>query len=355
MGRAAWGAGRATRRMELPVESDLGVLEQRRARCRYRGSQVEWLGEFWEDGWSERARRTPYSEDRVCEWSGQGSPSPAHGLPMRPASAPEAVGLESLGRSRRAERTNDPRAPHRGGSLRLKTLGRAPRSPPAHACALRSSLSPPPRPAPPRGAPPPGPSTLIGWLRGRVRQAGQWEHGALRGTCAPAQAGLVRAGRAPRRGARGEGTRGRGGARGGAQAGRRADWPTPRCEAVNGGAAGPRLQNKGQAARGAAAAVGCLAPCRGANGRNASRAAPAPPESRARTDRGSGRMDAAGWGADRRAAVSTGGPGDCCAGGYFVATRGSCDCGQGPEAPVGRLGRRAGRERAAPVDVFDLI
>lgn len=221
---------------------------------------------------------------------------------------------------------------------------------------LRTAIlfEPAPGPAPPRRVPPPGPSTLIGWLRGRARQAGQWERGAPRGTCAPAQPGRVRAGPAPGRGARGEGTRERGGARGGARAGGRADWPTPRSEAVNGGAAGPRLQNKGQAARGAAAG-GCLAPCGGANGRSASRAAPAPPESRARANRGPGRMGAAGRGADRRAAVSTGGPGHCCAGGYFVATRGSCDSGRGPEAPVGRQGRRAGRERAAPVDVFVLI
>lgn len=34
MGRAAWGARTASRRMGLPVGSDLGVLEQKRARYR---------------------------------------------------------------------------------------------------------------------------------------------------------------------------------------------------------------------------------------------------------------------------------------------------------------------------------
>nr|XP_025713096.1 uncharacterized protein LOC112812512 [Callorhinus ursinus] len=228
----------------------------------------ERLGEFGEDGRSGRARRTPYSGDRVCEWSGQGNPSPAHGRPMRPASAPEAVGLASLGRSRRAERTSDPRVPHGGGSLRAKTAG-------SEAALGRPTNGSAARPA--ARAPPPSPAE-----------------------CEPA---------------------------------------------VNGGAAGPRLQNKGQAARGAAAG-GCLAPCRGANGRSASRAAPAPPESRARADRGPGRMGAAGRGADRRAAVSTGGPGHCCAGGYFVATRGSCDCGRGRRHLLGV--RAGGRGASGP-------
>lgn len=146
----------------------------------------------------------------------------------------------------------------------------------------------------------------------------------------------------------------RGGEWGGARAARRADWSALRSEAVNGGAAVPWLQNKGQAARGAAAG-GCLAPCGGANGRSASRALPGPPKSLSRADRAPGWMGAAGRGADRGAAVSTGGPRHCCAGGYFVATRGACGCGRGPEAPVGRLGGWAGRERAAPVDVFLLI
>lgn len=79
----------------------------------------------------------------------------------------------------------------------------------------------------------------------------------------------------------------------------------PRAQAVNGGAAGPRLQNKGLAARGAAAvaaAGACRVPCRwSANGRNASRAVRG-------ARRGRGRMGAAGWGSERRAAVSTGGP-----------------------------------------------
>lgn len=155
---------------------------------------------------------------------------------------------------------------------------------------------------------------------------------------------------APGLGARRAGARGQGGAR----ELQRSDWPVLRSEAVNGGAAVPWLQNKGQAAR-RAAAGGCLAPCRSANGRSASRAVPAPPESRTRAGRGPGRMGAAGRGADRGAAVSTGGPRHCYAGGYFVATRRACGCGRGPEPPVGRLGRWAGRERAAPVDVFLLI
>lgn len=62
------------------------------------------------------------------------------------------------------------------------------------------------------------------------------------------------------------------------------DWPARRSEAVYGGWAGPPLQNKGQAARGAAAGR-CLAPGWGANGQNASRTTPGPPESRARADR----------------------------------------------------------------------
>lgn len=155
------------------------------------------------------------------------------------------------------------------------------------------------------------------------------------------------------RSAPGGGARARRGA-GGARAVLNADWPALRSEAVNGGAAGPRLQNKGLAARGAAAG-GCLAPCGGDNGRSASRVAPGALENRARADRGPGRMGAAGRGADRRAAVSTGGPGHCCAGGHFVTTQGACGCGRGPEAPVGRPGGWAGCERAAPVDVFLLI
>jgi hypothetical protein len=100
---------------------------------------------------------------------------------------------------------------------------------------------------------------------------------------------------------------------------RRADWLELRSEAVNGGWAGPLLQNKGQAAHGAVAG-GCLAPGLGASNRSASRASPRPPESRARADRGLVRMGAAGRGADRRAAVSTGGPPYGCACGYFVAS-----------------------------------
>lgn len=81
--------------------------------------------------------------------------------------------------------------------------------------------------------------------------------------------------------AEGAETRRRGGA-GGRGAG--PDWPARRSVAVYGGGAGPPLQNKGQAARGAAAG-GCLAPGRGANGQTASRATPGPPEGRARAAR----------------------------------------------------------------------
>ncbi|KAK2121175.1 hypothetical protein P7K49_002561, partial [Saguinus oedipus] len=95
--------------------------------------------------------------------------------------------------------------------------------------------------------------------------------------------GLERAGRR-RAGQAGRGVKRRRDA-GGALATRRADWPAPRSEAVNGGWAGPPLQNKGQAARGAAAGE-CLVPCLGGNGLSASRAAPGTPESRARADRG---------------------------------------------------------------------
>lgn len=85
---------------------------------------------------------------------------------------------------------------------------------------------------------------------------------------------------------------GRGRARwGGARAGWCADWPAQRSGAVNGGWARQLLQNKGLAARGAAAG-GCLALCRGANGRSASRATPGPPESRALADLTEAR---AGW------------------------------------------------------------
>lgn len=225
---------------------------------------------------------------------------------------------------------------------------------PACARARRSSRNPPPlsprpplpRPRSPRFLQAGSEAAPGGPANGSAARSAARALQPLPAGCELAELlGLERAGRGR------AGQAGRGAERrqdgGGALATRRADWPVPRSEAVNGVWAGPRLQNKGQAARGAAAG-GCLAPCLGANGLSASRAAPGTPESRARADRGPGRMGAAGRGADRGAAVSTGGPGCSCAGGYFVATQGYCGCGRAREAPVGRPGGR-GCEQGGPV------
>lgn len=225
---------------------------------------------------------------------------------------------------------------------------------PAGACARRSPLSSPEsRPAPPRTTRPRAPRLHGRAPRPRSQDRPMEARRAPRHV-RPCPAGAEREPPSSRaQSARGGGAPAGRGA-GGARAGLRADWPAPRSEAVNGGAAGPGLQNKGLAARGAAAAGGCLAPCGGANGRGAPRVAPGPRENRARADRGPGRMGTAGWGADRRAAVSTGGPGLGGAGGYL----------RRPEEPAaaGRVrstcwaSRRAdGARTAAPVGVFPLM